>query len=392
MSSPLGPPRCPGVADIIAINDRGITAIRNTAHPVQRLVHTGFASPWDFGKHIRGIADTTGDGFGDIVGFGENGTYVALNNGDNTFGPIRNISDKFGYDGGWRVDKHIRWMADLRDSGRPDIIGLGHNDVYVALNNGDGTYGPVKSVLTEFCCGQGWTKDKHPRFLADMYGTGFLDIVGFASAEVFIARGNGDGTFRPAEAVCSDMTYNSGWRCDQHPRFLADMNGDGKLDLVGFANDGVYVAFNTGHGRFLPAQRVSSQFGFNSGLRMEETYRFVVDINGNGCADLLVIDKTGIFVAFNNGQGFFSSHTKRVSTDFCVDAGWLSTKHNPRMLVDMTGDGRPDIVGIGSNAIFVLYNDGNGNFSQKKQFIEGIGSSELEWASTLILAANLTPA
>lgn len=380
------------MTDIIAINDKGITVIRNTVHPVKRLVHTGFASPWAFGKHTRGIADTTGDGFGDIVGFGENGMYVALNNGDNTFGPARKVSHNFCYERGWRIEKHIRWMADLCNSGRADIVAFGDVGVHVGLSNGDGTYAPVKNVLKHFGYDQGWRKDKNPRFLADMDGRGILDVVGFGDEHVWIARGNGDGTFRSPESVFKDMTHNKGWRCDQHPRYLADMTGDGKLDLVGFGNEGVYVAFNAGQGGFLPLKLVLSQLGINSGFRVEETCRFVADLNGSGCADLLAIGKTGIFVALNNGQGSFPPRAKRVSTHFCGDAGWLSTVHNPRMLVDMTGDGRPDIVGIGSNAIYILYNDGNGNFTRKEQLIDGIGSGEPEWANTLILAANLTPA
>ncbi|KAF5319461.1 hypothetical protein D9619_008777 [Psilocybe cf. subviscida] len=365
---------------------------RNTAHPVKRLIHAGFASPWAFGKHTRGIADTTGDGFGDIVGFGETGMFVALNHGDNTFGPLRKVSHDFCHERGWRIEKHIRWMADLCNSGRADILAFGDVGVYASLSNGDGTYGPVKNVLTNFIYNHGWRKEKHPRFLADMDRTGSLDIIGFGEGHVWIARGNGDGTFGSPDAVFSDMTHSKGWRCDQHPRFLADMTGDGKLDLVGFGNEGVFVAFNIGRGRFLPLQLVSPQFGFNSGFRMEETHRFVADLTGNGCSDLLAIGKTGVFIALNNGEGFFPSTAKRVSTHFCTDAGWLSTKHNPRMLVDMTGDGRPDIVGIGSNAIYVLYNDGNGDFTRKEQLVDGIGSNVPEWANALILAANLTPA
>lgn len=36
--------------------------------------------------------------------------------------------------------------------------------------------------------------------------------------------------------------YAGGWRTDKHPRLLADTTGDGKADIVGFDNDGVWVA------------------------------------------------------------------------------------------------------------------------------------------------------
>jgi hypothetical protein len=37
--------------------------------------------------------------------------------------------------------------------------------------------------------------------------------------------------------------YNAGgWRVDRHPRFLADVTGDGRADIVGFGYAGVYVS------------------------------------------------------------------------------------------------------------------------------------------------------
>jgi hypothetical protein len=43
--------------------------------------------------------------------------------------------------------------------------------------------------------------------------------------------------------VIANYAFNAGgWRVDQHPRFLADINGDGRADVVGFGNAGVYVS------------------------------------------------------------------------------------------------------------------------------------------------------
>lgn len=33
-----------------------------------------------------------------------------------------------------------------------------------------------------------------------------------------------------------------------HPRFLTDVNGNGKADVVGFSNTVVYVSLSTGNG------------------------------------------------------------------------------------------------------------------------------------------------
>ena len=42
-----------------------------------------------------------------------------------------------------------------------------------------------------------------------------------------------------------------GWRIAKHPRMMADVNGDGRDDVVGFGNAGTYVSTSTGTS-FLP--------------------------------------------------------------------------------------------------------------------------------------------
>jgi hypothetical protein len=45
------------------------------------------------------------------------------------------------------------------------------------------------------------------------------------------------------QLLVRNFGYNAGgWRVDQHPRFLADTTGDGRADIVGFGNAGVYVS------------------------------------------------------------------------------------------------------------------------------------------------------
>ncbi|WP_157464225.1 S8 family serine peptidase, partial [Cellulomonas cellasea] len=147
--------------------------------------------------------DLTGDGRADIVGFGDFGVFVSLNNGDGTFGPVTQVSDNFAHEaGGWRVGKHPRMLADLTGDGRADIVGFGDFGVFVALNNGDGTFGPVTQVVDNFAHeAGGWRVGKHPRMLADLTGDGRADIVGFGDFGVFVSLNNGDGTFGPVTQV-----------------------------------------------------------------------------------------------------------------------------------------------------------------------------------------------
>jgi len=224
--------------------------------PELHLVVANFgynAGGWRVENHPRFLADLTGDGRADIVGFGNAGVWVALNNGNGTFQAPQMVVANFGYNaGGWRVENHPRFLADLTGDGRADIVGFGNAGVWVALNNGNGTFQAPQMVVANFGYNAGgWRVENHPRFLADLTGDGRADIVGFGNAGVWVALNNGNGTFQAPQMVVANYGYNlGGWRVERHPRFLADLTGDGRADLVGFGNAGVYVSLNNGNGTF----------------------------------------------------------------------------------------------------------------------------------------------
>ena len=66
------------------------------------------------------------------------------------------------------MEKHPRFLADLTATGRADIVGFGDDGVWTALGNGDGTFQPPQFVIADFGFeAGGWRVEKHPRFLAD---------------------------------------------------------------------------------------------------------------------------------------------------------------------------------------------------------------------------------
>src|SRR5712692_1054777 len=145
---------------------------------------------------------------------------------------------------GWRVEKHPRFLAKLTKSGFADIVGFGDCGVWTALGNGSGSFQDPKVVIANFGYQAGaWQVDKHPRFAVDLNGDGCADIIGFGDDGVWIAIGNGDGTFQDPHFVLENFGYNQGWRVEKHPRFLAVTTKSGFADLVGFGDRGVYIAF-----------------------------------------------------------------------------------------------------------------------------------------------------
>ena len=88
--------------------------------------------------------------------------------------------------------------------------------------------------------------------------------MGFGDAGVWTARSNGDGTFQAPQFVLADLGFEAGgWRVEKHPRFLADITGDGRADIVGFGDAGVYVALPNADGVFQgPLRFVLPNFGY----------------------------------------------------------------------------------------------------------------------------------
>jgi hypothetical protein len=361
-----------GRGDLVGFGDDGVWVSLNVRGDgilqIPRRTYDGFgalAGSWHFDRHLRLLADLTGDGRADIVGFGDDGVYVALGNGDGVFRWAAG-SNSFGYNEGWRIDQHPRFVTDVTGDGRPDLVGFGNDGVFVALSNGDGSFQPMQFVLNDFAPNaHSWHADRHVRVLADLTGDGRADIVAFGDDDVWVALSNGDGSFQQPMWGYGGLAYNNGWRVDQHPRFVADLTGDGRADLVGFGDDGVYVALNNGDGTFRWAAG-SGDFGSDQGWRLDRHPRHLADLTGDGRPDIVGFGDAGVYVSLSNGDGTFQPGVGRVD-GFGYDQGWRIERH-PRFLADVSGDGRADIVGIGDDGVYVALSNGDGTF-QPPQFV-----------------------
>jgi len=78
--------------------------------------------------------------------------------------------------------------------------------------------------------------------LADVDGDGNADAIGFGLDGVYVALSNGSSFATSASQWTTAFNCNLSWRVDSHPRMLADVNGDNQADAVGFGTDGIYAA------------------------------------------------------------------------------------------------------------------------------------------------------
>jgi len=190
--------------------------------------------------------------------------------------------------------------------------------------------------------------------IADVNGDGKLDLVVTASSstnEFLVLLGDGTGGFTTSTSL--DLT-NTGF--DAGGATLADMDGDGDLDVIyaSYNSPIVRVLYNDGTGGY----QAGSQMYVYPGQKSMITG----DVNGDGITDAVSVNSnSSIMVFLGNRQGGFQSITTNTSL--------AAYNSNALTLADMNGDGKLDLVTSSSNhAVFVMLGDGTGGFTPESGY------------------------
>jgi SdrD B-like domain/FG-GAP-like repeat len=204
----------------------------------------------------------------------------------------------------------------------------------------------------------GWISDDlYKRELADVNGDGMDDIVGFASDGVYVSRATGNGHFAaPTFELAAFTPGTDGWISDDlYKRELADVNGDGMDDIVGFASDGVYVSRATGNGHFEASTFELAEFAPGAGGWISDDLykRELADVNGDGLDDIVGFASDGVYLSLATGNGHFEASTFELAAFTPGTDGWISDDLYKRELADVNGDGLDDIVGFASDGVYV---------------------------------------
>jgi hypothetical protein len=180
-------------------------------------------------------------------------------------------------------------VADLNGDGHQDVIVGGEDTItlWVLLGRGDGTLDAGVGIpVPNFGETRGIAA-------ADVNGDGKLDLLAGGPYSIQVLLGNGDGTFR------------QGTTCHGSSPTLGDVNHDGNVDIVSpyfGGTDGPLVLLGNGDGTF-QAERLYPG-ATNSGYSAA-----ITDLDHDGNSDIVIESFWCVSIHTGNGSGAFPTYT-----------------------------------------------------------------------------------
>ena len=313
------------------------------------------------GVQAAAVGDFNGDGKLDIVSVMGGGWEidVAPGNGDGTFqAPILNTFTLPSGHGPYAIA-----VGDFNGDGRLDLAVLGiyspgpNSEVNIFLGNGNGTF-THGGTYTAPNSSDG-TIGSNSLYVADFNGDGKLDLAALVPynnlniSTVYIYLGKGDGTFQTAVGYSTiDPSHPN--NVNAYGMAVGDLSGDGKPDIAVTQSNGMVVLLNKGDGTFGTATYHDNGLSHQSEIGIA-----IGDVNGDKKNDIVTSTYLGDVVLFlNQGSGAFALKGSIGKAGGGGQGSWLVA------MADINGDKKLDlVVSDWYGEIWTLYGNGNGAFT-----------------------------
>jgi hypothetical protein len=228
------------------------------------------------------------------------------------------------------------FFEDVTGDGKADAIVVNDGGVTVRRSTGYGFSG------NEYWTGVPYYGDRGT-FFADVTGDGKADAIVVNEEGVTVRRSTGIG-FSANEAWTSERFYGD------KGTFFADVTGDGRADAIAVnSNDGYDIT-----GRVTVRRSTGSGFGgyeyWTAVPFFGERGTFFADVSGDGKADAIVVNYSGVTVRRSTGYSFTGNEA------------WTSGSYygsRGSFFADVTGDAKADAI-IVNSAVSNSDSDGDG--------------------------------
>ncbi|HET7570306.1 MAG TPA: VCBS repeat-containing protein [Gammaproteobacteria bacterium] len=286
-------------------------------------------SPMD-GIASIAAADVDGDGNADVLVPSDNGTlYAWLGDGAGGFASPETSTAASGTVNDIAV-------GDVNGDGKPDAVlaAWGADEAQICEGDGTGKFN---------CSGSATVSQPSGVALADLNGDGNTDLVVSSNYNpgsgysTYVYTGDGTGKFTSAATLATTTVMSDGTSRYDAPRGIAvgDVNGDGKPDLVVGTNGATaYLFEGKGDGTFGTSAVIATDLSSSGNPGAVA----LADVNGDGALDVIAGNKkeSTVAIVLGNGDGTFNAPLVHASG--AGNAGVAVT--------DVDGDGQPDIVAL----------------------------------------------
>jgi VCBS repeat protein len=392
----LGDVNADGLADFVSLSGTTLK-VRLASGGTLSSATTAYSGSIDSslfdggGEELIGLLDYNADGRADLVSVKDDGdvlTYAAQSDG--TFAVPVNQGGQIDSSrldvGGQQLASEkpflrrvpcsasgCRWppakagQDDVNGDGRADLVtvdGFGTPRVYRGTSSGIEAGAPVSSLPEQV---EPALYDGVGHYLidtVDVTGEGRADLVTLdSSGGLYVHNGKGNRTFAPARALLSGLTpAMSGGNLE--PIALADVDGDKDNDLIVHSKSAsAFLTYqNRGDGT-LNASAVTSTPTVDSALLDARGSYFLdaIDVTGDGRADLVAIDTNGsTYVYQGQSDARFASATSAASIDPIMDDG---RGQEPVGLGDVDLDGKADLLTLDGTTLKLYAGKSDGTFA-----------------------------
>ena len=184
------------------------------------------------------------------------------------------------------------------------------------------------------------TGGKQNIYFADVNGDGRADAIVSNKTEVSVSLSDGTQFMQP-EPWTREPYFSYGGKVSN---YFADVNGDGRADAIVVNPSGVTVRLSDGN-RFRRGEEWTRE-PYLGGLG-----NYFADVTGDGKADAIVVNNNGITVRRSDG-----SHFER--NELWSTEPFYGSVGNSVYFADVNGDGKADAIVVNTNGIAVRLSDG----------------------------------